>query len=379
MPLVLAACGGGGGGSTPISPLNPGVDLSGTYDLTLTVSTANGSCPDPVGTTFTRPMTLAHDTATGVVTIDGGTPDAIRGTLQGTRITLTYVVPVPSLEFSTTITFTSSGSGFNGTYSSRDVGVANPCAETGTAQGTKRPAVPQLNPSVDLTGPYQLTTTVSAATGSCPDPVGTQQTRTINVEHDTAAGTILIDANTPQAVTGTLNGAVVTLARAVPITGENYSATLTFAPDGSTFAGSVDIAETGVTNPCVETVAVSALRAPFNPLSVELAWSSNADLDLVAVEPDATFVTFLQPLSPSGGVHSGDRNTCALPGDVPAESIVWQAAPTGTYLFTVRDFDDCGGASTQFTLTIRYQGTVISTETRTVSASGVESFPLTLQ
>ncbi len=98
-----------------------------------------------------------------------------------------------------------------------------------------------------------------------------------------------------------------------------------------------------------------------------LRWSSTADLDLAVLDPNGEEISFVSPMSSSGGTLDVDSNaSCDTAVTNPVENIFWPAglSPIGLYTIQVRYYGECGaGAGPQaFTLTVLIDGVEVAVQ-----------------
>lgn len=111
-----------------------------------------------------------------------------------------------------------------------------PFAACGGGGGGSAP--PGLQVGVDLNGPWSVTFTAATVTGTC-FPTGNVSTNSMQLVHDRAAGSIVL-AND---LSGALRGLESTLRGVAQLGGSTieYTAVLTFAADGTSFSGTLEM------------------------------------------------------------------------------------------------------------------------------------------
>jgi uncharacterized protein YfaP (DUF2135 family) len=119
-------------------------------------------------------------------------------------------------------------------------------------------------------------------------------------------------------------------------------------------------------------------------VQVTLTWSTVADLDLHALEPDGTEIKFSNRTSASGGTLDVDSNGgCSDLTSSPVENVFWaNPPPPGTYTARVVYYQECGGSGSgpqSFTITVKVNGSVVLQQGGTLSGSGTsQDFPFTV-
>jgi hypothetical protein len=97
-------------------------------------------------------------------------------------------------------------------------------------------------------------------------------------------------------------------------------------------------------------------------LQATLTWSTEADLDLHAIEPDNNEIYYGNPgPSANGGELDHDANAaCQTVDPAPAENIHWTApSESGQYQFAAVTYDVCGAANLDWHLVVRVKGVVV--------------------
>jgi hypothetical protein len=204
-----------------------------------------------------------------------------------------------------------------------------------------RGAAPAVNAAtglpkiVDLTGPSAVTNGSTATLRVSLDPAVPVPLFVVSVEGDlgyhTVAGTD-VDAD-----------GIAEIEVQIRAGARGSSIVISVAPtDG---AGQVG-AYRQLTLPLVE--------SGVGDVKITLSFEPIHDLDLHVVEPDGTEISFLQPLSASGGRLDLDSGSNCRPGAVNAENIFWPsgAAPPGQYRVTVRNFEQCDPGAIDFSVRV---------------------------
>lgn len=135
--LSLAACGSGGGGPPQ---LNAGVNLTGEWNLTARVDSAQGTCTGvTVGQTQTG--TIAIQQVGNQISIDLGGGNTLLGALSGVaaRFNRTQASGTTTTTVDSTLTFQGDGSGFTGTVTQTvsDSSNGSTCTVVASSIGTR--------------------------------------------------------------------------------------------------------------------------------------------------------------------------------------------------------------------------------------------------
>lgn len=110
-----------------------------------------------------------------------------------------------------------------------------------------------------------------------------------------------------------------------------------------------------------------------NPrFNLQFTNSENVDLDLYVRTPSGAVISYLNRNADAGSLDVDCMCTACTNG--PNENIFWVdgTAPTGQYEYWVNYYNNCGtsGSSASFTLRVIKNGSIITTQTGTLSAQG---------
>ena len=120
--FVLIGCGGGGGDSSSPSPIPPTVDVTGTWDASIT---ATGGTQFPVGSHGTAVFTMVQSgsTASGTWVLSGGGGGQVSGSVSADDLDLTIAQTNPCVGTFHAIGMVNSASNLmSGTYAGADCG-----------------------------------------------------------------------------------------------------------------------------------------------------------------------------------------------------------------------------------------------------------------
>ena len=269
--FALVACGGGGGGGGAPPGLDAGVNLSGPWKLTTTVTAVSGDnsaqlC-DPVGTMDDSFVTIAQNAATLTVTEPG---EPIKtATLVGRQAVFRFEETDADFRGATvaTIDFIANGNQASGTVVttvSRISTGAVICTETSSLTVVRQAAPPV---PVDVAGPYTGTAQTTASTGPPCDPVGPATSDSWTIVQ---SGTTLTWDTGDDLVSGTLTGLVFNGTATKTIGGNTIMVTrqVTFTADGMSFTGT-DVTNVTGGATCTETESLVGTRGvPGTPVNV---------------------------------------------------------------------------------------------------------------
>lgn len=88
-------------------------------------------------------------------------------------------------------------------------------------------------------------------------------------------------------------------------------------------------------------------------VQVSLSWDAPSDLDLHVVDPLGEDIYYANPSSSTGGQLDVDSNAgCAIDGR-QIENVRWSRAPGGSYTVRVDNWDSCGVARSNYTVTVK--------------------------
>ncbi len=116
--LTLPGCGGGGDNNSVVP--QPTVDVTGTWDATMTVT---GGTQAPPGFQFTATFTLAQSgtSVSGTFATEGGLSGQVSASLSGQTINFTITQGLPCTgSFTGAAAVSTSGTQINGSYSGSD-------------------------------------------------------------------------------------------------------------------------------------------------------------------------------------------------------------------------------------------------------------------
>lgn len=152
----------------------------------------------------------------------------------------------------------------------------------------------------------------------------------------------------------------------------NLEQSLTFELDPSFAVGSAKLvlaafdAQGRIGAPRTQTLNVIS-DLPTAPLVVSLSWSSNADLDLLIVQPDGTTLTNKAGSGSTTGPILGkidlDSNANCLIDGQRLENASYTAAAAGTYQVFVREASACGAQVTGWTVRVLRDGNEVASST----------------
>lgn len=110
-------------------------------------------------------------------------------------------------------------------------------------------------------------------------------------------------------------------------------------------------------------------------IAVTLTWTGQSDVDLHVIDALGQEVAYFNPETPEGGRLDLDSNPACSIDNVNQEIISWpgNAAPEGEYTVIVDYYDDCGVASSPYTVRVARQGH--ATETFNGSFTGSAGVP----
>lgn len=134
--------------------------------------------------------------------------------------------------------------------------LATACLPFAACGGGGGGSAPGLQVGVDLNGPWSVTFTTDSVTGTC-FPTGDVSTSSMQLVHDRAAGSIVL-AND---LSGPLRGLESTLRGVAQFGGSTveYTAVLTFAADGTSFTGTLEMVFSGQS--CTASGPLQGVRA----------------------------------------------------------------------------------------------------------------------
>jgi uncharacterized protein YfaP (DUF2135 family) len=110
-----------------------------------------------------------------------------------------------------------------------------------------------------------------------------------------------------------------------------------------------------------------------NPrFNLQFTNSENVDLDLYVKTPSGAIISYSNRTADAGTLDVDCL--CGSCASGPNENIFWVngTAPTGQYEYWVNYYNNCGtsGSASSFTLRVIKNGTIITTQTGTLSAQG---------
>ena len=149
--------------------------------------------------------------------------------------------------------------------------------------------------------------------------------------------------------------------------------------DATINPGATDIPNDGIDQNCDG----SDLVVGEGEIRVTLVWGTDDDLDLYVTDPNGDTIAYFNPSVPSGGTLDRDDNvgqcgTDPEPGGV--ENVFWPdtpAPPSGTYTVGVNSYADCAPPGAAYTLQVFVGGTLVQTQTGTVSQSETDTYTFT--
>ena len=104
-------------------------------------------------------------------------------------------------------------------------------------------------------------------------------------------------------------------------------------------------------------------------VQVSLSWDAPSDLDLHVVEPSGEDIYYANSSSSTGGQLDVDSNAaCSIDGR-QIENVRWIRAPGGSYTVRVDNWDSCGVARSNYTLTVK-NGAAVNVFTGTFTDVG---------
>ena len=110
---------------------------------------------------------------------------------------------------------------------------------------------------------------------------------------------------------------------------------------------------------------VRIIRVGTGDVQINVSWSGASDVDLSVEDPNGEILYYGNKSAASGGSLDLDSNAACNIDGKNAENIVWPVnhAPSGPYKVTVRYFDDCGVARSDWVVTVQLKGQAAQTFT----------------
>jgi hypothetical protein len=101
-------------------------------------------------------------------------------------------------------------------------------------------------------------------------------------------------------------------------------------------------------------ISLELVPSGFGDVKITLSFPPGHDLDLHVFEPDNSEISYLRPMSASGGVLDLDSGANCTPSLAGAENVFWPpgAAPTGRYRVSVTDFEQCERGPIDFSVRV---------------------------
>lgn len=105
-------------------------------------------------------------------------------------------------------------------------------------------------------------------------------------------------------------------------------------------------------------VQTRVLAAATGDVQVSASWDAASDVDLHVVDPRGEEIYYGHPSSASGGQLDLDSNAGCTIDNKNNENIRWPVgrAPAGTYIVRLDYWSNCGGASTNYVVTVNNGG-----------------------
>lgn len=374
LAILPLACSGSGGGSA-VATLDSGVNLSGTWQVTTTVTGVVGNCGNvSVGAVDTDTLTIQQ--TDGQIVLDQGTPEQLEDSLNvpnGTiaRIIDSFVDGTETIQVDITVTFSSDGTSFSGTatFTSEDG-----CQITFDVSGSR------------------------ASTGPAPVQAFLADISVTGGTSALLAGALPADSGGPSATpagsTSVVNGGATNLGLSSSATFDTVAIAIggvegywQVSLDNPTQAIQLLI-QLGVDIPfaefdCIYQIGLTGVWGPQIPVSVRretagtgalqvsLSWDTDADLDLYLVEPGGFVIYYGNETSPNGGMLDLDGNAgCSTSRSV--ENITYEGAtpPAGTYTVRVNNWSGCSNPSSRWTVRINREGQAPILRSGTTTGAG---------
>lgn len=122
---------------------------------------------------------------------------------------------------------------------------------------------------------------------------------------------------------------------------------------------------------------VRIIRVGTGDVQINVSWSGASDVDLSVQDPNGELLYYGNRTAASGGSLDLDSNAACTIDGKNAENIVWPTgrAPTGPYKVTVRYFDDCGVARSDWVVTVQLKGQAPQTFTGSFVGPALNNAP----
>jgi hypothetical protein len=122
---------------------------------------------------------------------------------------------------------------------------------------------------------------------------------------------------------------------------------------------------------------VRIVRVGTGDVQINVAWSGASDVDLSVEDPSGFILYYGAKRSDSGGSLDLDSNAACNIDGKNAENVVWptNVAPSGPYKVTVRYFDDCGVARSDWVVTVQLRGQAPQTFTGSFVGTALNNAP----
>lgn len=107
-------------------------------------------------------------------------------------------------------------------------------------------------------------------------------------------------------------------------------------------------------------IEIALIQSGTGDVKITLSWDRLHDLDLHVIEPNGEEIQYTNPSSATGGELDLDSGINCMPSMADSENVFWppQGAPSGQYVVTVHNFQQCSPGPVPYSVRIAYDNVV---------------------